>query len=376
MKLKALIEKRNALIDELAALSDKAIAETRAFTEDEQKEFSEKRAEIDSLGKTIDALQEERAAKIDNPEPKDATETRSEEEIFDDFIKGKELRANEMKASENGSIIPQKLSDDIIRKVTELSGIYNLVSKVSYPGTYKQIKEKDKVTAGWTAELAEVTVSKADFETVDIGHHKLGALAKISLELINQSQVPVVSEATNQMVDSFTEKLEEAIIKGSGSGQPQGLSASTNNILQLKSKEVVTADELIDAQSKLKTVFDRGAKWIMHPMTLAAIRKLKDKQDRYLFNDDLTKEYAGYLLGKPVLVTDVIDELKTANADKTVILYGDFGKAYKVNNHPNMFTQVLREAYISQGAIGVIGFLFADGKIVDEQAFVNVKSQA
>lgn len=374
-ELKSLIEKRNALIDAVEALSNKAIEETRAFTAEEQTEIDEKRAEIDALANTIDTLMAERAAKINDPEePK--SETRSAEDIVEDYIRGKELRANEIKTGENGAIIPQKLSEDIIRKVKERSGLYDMVAKVTYPGVYKQIQETDNMTAAWTDELATVLASKPGFKTVDIGHEKLGALAKVSLEMVNQAHVPILPEINNQITEAFADALEKAMIYGTGSKQPQGLGLSTTNTVKLAAKTAITADELIKVQGKLRSVFGKTAKWVMNSSTLTAVRLLKDNQGRYLFTEDLTKEYSGYILGKPVLLSDEMAELGGSTADKTVILYGDFNKAYKVNNHPSMFIQVLREKYIDEGALGVIGFLFADGKIVNEQAYVNVKTPA
>ena len=178
---------------------------------------------------------------------------------MDAFIKGGEIRAGEMSTTENGNIIPSKLSDDIVRKLKETSSIYNDVSKVAYTGVYKQIVENGKVAAGWTDELAAVTSSKSTFNVVDIGHHKLGALVKLSLEIVNQSHVSVVPEVQAQMERSFAEKIEEGIIKGTGVKQPEGL-IKKGVAANLASKTAITADEIVGVFHKLKAQYLRNAK--------------------------------------------------------------------------------------------------------------------
>ena len=45
--LKALTEKRNTLVDEMEALTNKALEETRAMTEEEVRDFDAKKAEVE-----------------------------------------------------------------------------------------------------------------------------------------------------------------------------------------------------------------------------------------------------------------------------------------------------------------------------------------
>ena len=67
--LKSLTEKRNALLDEMDAIVNKAETETRAFTDNEQKDYDAKALEISNLDKTIKSVNESRDidGKIDIP---------------------------------------------------------------------------------------------------------------------------------------------------------------------------------------------------------------------------------------------------------------------------------------------------------------------
>ena len=101
MNLKALIEKRNAIVDEINKMFETAEKEVRALTDDEQKTFDEKTAELKALDKTIegakdmrsmgalDAPQEERKA-VEKEEKVEDVEARAFEQLI------RENRAGEM----------------------------------------------------------------------------------------------------------------------------------------------------------------------------------------------------------------------------------------------------------------------------------------
>lgn len=371
--LKSLLEQRNDKVTELEKIVNAAKGETRAMTADEQGKFDALEAEITSIDATIE--KEERARKIFNKKPGDQTpDEKRAEAAFDAFLRGDMTALRETRAASgaqdtliNENIIPSEFSNDIIRKVTELSGIYSAVNKVNSTGVYKQIVEDNKIKAGWTAELAEVTKSTGDFKILEISHHKLGSLVKLSYEIINQATFPIVGEVTSQMVDAFTQKIEEAVIKGTGSGQPTGL-MSGGTAFDLASATAVTTDEIVKIYHTLKAPYLAKAEWLINRNTLCAVRLLKDKNDRYLFHEaEMTSGYYGYILGKPVLLSEFMPDYQ--------FMFGDFNRAYKANANPQMTIQILNELYSTQGAKGVLGFVYLDGRPVNDEAYVVAKKK-
>ena len=368
--LPVLVEQRNLLVEEMESLFNKASEETRGFTEEESKRYETLKSEIANIDKTLKAEEEVRT--LEKKEEK-KEEKRSASDIFSDFIKGETRATGEMTTTSNGNIIPTELSNDVIRKVNELSGIFSKVRKINSTGKYQQIVEKDKVAAGWTNELTEVTKASGDYEVVEIGHHKLGALTKVSLELINQANFNITNEIVNQISQSFAEKVEEAIIKGDGNKKPTGLVSGGVNVA-LAAKTAITADELIDIYHSIKAPYIPNASWIMSRDTLSKIRKLKGADEQYIFQADMTKEYVGYILGKPVLISEFMDNL--GEVSKVPVMFGDFEKAYAVNVNPQQTIQILNEVYATQGAKGVLGFLFIDGKPINSECYAVAKTPA
>ena len=375
MGLKELNERKGALLAEMRGIIDGAKAEKRAMSAEENTRIEEITAEVSNIGRSIE--NEERAQSLIGAEEKQeenagAPEKRAARDIVADMVRhpGKEVRSGENTVSSVGSIVPSEFSADIIKKVTELCGIMGLISVVNSKGIYKQIVQNDsyKITAGWVDEAAEISASTAKFTTLDIGHHKLAALVKMSLELINQNDFDVVGEFETQMVQDFALKAEAGIIKGDGSGKPYGL--TTSGTAYTLSAAALTSDDIIKIFHTLKAPYHPNSHWIMSNDTLCKVRLLKDGQGQYIFHQgEFTNGFVGTILGRPVLISECMDNIADT---KVPILYGDYGRAYKANLNPDMTLQILMEKYAEIGCRGILGILWLDGRPVNPEAYVKV----
>ncbi|MBQ5334039.1 MAG: phage major capsid protein [Oscillospiraceae bacterium] len=378
--MKELIEKRGSILGRMRELLDGIKNEKRAFSEEEQKEYAQAEKELAAIDVTLKAEKRAQAAMMaeseEGAEEDTEGEKRASAEVVSDFIRGAELRADEMTVSGTGSIVPSDFSQDIIHDTFALSGVLNMVSVVNSKGTYKQIvsDKANMISAGWTDEIAEITASDAKFTTIEIGHHKLTALSKLSLELINQNQFDIAAEVMRQTERDFAIKAETAIISGDGAGKPFGL-VTSGTPYALASASAITADEIVKVYHALKSPFHQNAVWIMSNDTLCAVRLLTDGSGRYIFhqNENLTSGYAGYILGKPVVVSDAMENL---GSSAKPILFGDFGRAYKVNINPDVSMQILNEKYADFGMKGVLSIMWLDGKPVNPEAYVTVSCPA
>lgn len=373
-RLKKYLEKKADLKEKMNAIISSAEDETRAFTDEEKTQLSAYEKEMQGINDTVSAI--ERNAELNKEEKRgvENSDKRTGRAIVNAYIRGEELRTNEMSVSSTGSIIPVDFSTEIIKSVKELSGIYNDISIVSAKGIYKQIKRDTyQITAGWTAELAAVTNSQASFDTIDIGHHKLGALAIISDEALAETEFDLAGEVMTQMAEDFALKLETAIIAGTGSGQPYGLTTA-GTAFTLAATNAITADEVVKIYHALKSPYMLGAEWLMNRKTLCDIRLLKDSDSQYLFHaSDMQNGYAGTILGKPVRISEAMEDI---GAGKKPILFGDFRRGYKGNQSPEMKMQQLNEHYATIGAKGLLGFVYFDGRPVNSEAYITVSNAA
>lgn len=363
--LKALTEKRNALIEEMEALTNKALEETRAMTEEEVRDFDAKKAEVEAIDRTIAAAETEmqkREMKVEE-RTEEQTDEEAEERAFEAYVRGiatGETRA--LSAGENGDIIPTRIANRIIEEVKVLSPILTLAD-VYYTGgnlvfpVYKETTDKS-ISAAYVAEFTELTENTGTFDTVELKGFIAGVLAKVSKSLIRNTDFDINGFVIRKVAEAISIFLNKELIVGT-SGKMEGIVSTTNTV---EGGAELTADGLIDLQVKIPEVYQRNAVFIMHPKTWAQVRKLKDSNKQYLVGGLSTlEEGKGYqLLGKRVL----LDENMPVTGK--VVIYGDMkGLAVKFANRLEM--TILREKYATQYAVGACAYVEADSKIVNHQ---------
>ena len=369
--LKSLTEKRNALLDEMDAIVNKAETETRAFTDDEQKDYDAKALEISNLDKTIKSVNESRDidGKIDIPQ-----ETRTAEEIetraFENYLRGVETRNDtNLTRTDNGAVVPSSIANKIIDKVVEICPIYQLANKYNVGGTLSipyYDESTQAITMAYAAEFTELESTSGKFTSIQLTGYLAGALTKISKSLINNSQFDIVSYVIDATARSIAKWIEKELLKGT-SEKVEGLSG-VKQIVTTASATAITADELIDLQESIPDVYQGAAIWIMSKATRTAIRKLKDADGDYLLNRDATAAWGYTLFGKPVYVSDNMDNI---GAGKTTVYYGDMsGLAVKLSEDLNI--EVLREKFATQHAVGVVSWIEIDSKVEDAQKIAKL----
>lgn len=371
MKLKALIEKRNAKIEEMQGLIKVAETETRAFTTEESQKWDALGQEVRDLDTTIKAMQEAM-----NLEKRDFKEDESKEDTevrdFAGAIRGEvEARANLTK-TDNGVVIPQTIANKIITKVKDicpilsLATVYNVKGKLVVP-VWGDGDASENITCAYATEFTDLTSKSGKFTSVELTGYLAGALTKVSKSLVNNSDFDLVAFVIGEMAKAIAEFLEKELIQGT-SGKMTGILSATQEV-ETASATAIVADELIELQDTIPDVYQANACWIMKKATRTALRKLKNQDGEYLLNKDLTTPFGYSLLGKPVYVSDSMPAISTGNK---VIAYGDMsGLTVKVSEQVEL--QVLQEVFAAQHALGVVGWVEADSKITEVQKIAVLK---
>lgn len=380
--LKSLIEQRNDKVTEMQSIVEAAKQETRAMSVEETAKFDTLEKEIAAIDTTIKA--EERArmlelSKIDDK--KEETRAELEERAFENYVRGivVEDRAGEVNLTkaDNGAVIPTSIANKIITAVKDicpifkLATVYNVKGSLVIPVWGKGGAGADQdITCAYGAEFTDLTANAGKFTSVTLTGYLAGALTLVSKSVINNSNFDIVSFVINEMAKKIAEFIEKELLIGT-TNKMTGVTSGTTT-LETAAATAITADELIKLQMKVKQVYQANAVWIMAPSTFEAIRLLKDGEERYLLNPDVTNEFGWKLLGKPVYVSDNMAAI--AGSAKTIV-YGDMsGLTVKISEQVEI--QVLTEKYATQHAIGVVAWLEADSKITDNQKFAVLIQKA
>ena len=383
--VKAKSEEMNDLITRAESIVNTAEVEKRELTDAEAQELAEIRDNVkaikDYLGIDKDLDEAMEAAKEDGRACGD--EKRSIQGNVEDVNEAMELRAfenyvrgvvtnerdGELKPANNGAIIPTTIARKIVELVYDICPIldksekYNVKGKLEIP--YYPADSSTQITVAFATEFTDLASSTGNFTTIELSGYLAGALTKISKSLINNVEFDVVGFIVKRMAYDIARFLEANLL-GKGSGSVVGLGGATN-VTTVTS--AITADDVITMQGTIKDIYQANAMWIMSPATRDALRLLKDDVGRYLLNDDISAPFGKTLLGKPVYVSDNMDDIASGN---TVIYYGDMsGLATKFSEE--MHVEVLRELYAAQHAVGVVGWVEFDAKIQDQQKIAVMK---
>lgn len=367
MNLKALIEKRNALVEEINTMFETAEKEVRALNEEEQTAFESKTAELKALDKTIEGAKDVRslgAMDVPTEERKAVEKEEKVEDVearaFEQLIR--ENRTGEMAKSDNGAVIPTTIANRILDKVKQIAPLYNLATKFNVKGKLDFPVASKQITTAYATEFTALTSSNVGFTKRTLDGFLVGALSKVSVSLINNAQFDIVNYVVNKVAESIALFLEKEIINGAGSTAMTGVLTDTLVKAVDTVADTPTADEFIATQVAVPQQYQAGAMWLVSNATLLAMRQMKDENGRYFLQNDLSNGFGYTFLGKPVMVSDQMVD--------TNVVYGDFS-GYFINIHENASIKVLNEKYADEHAVGVVAWLEVDGKVMEEGKLVK-----
>ena len=375
---KKLIEKRNALVEEMNTLVKVADEETRALNEEETTKFEELRAEVANIDNTLKLANEERKLmsegsddnKGENVDEKE--KAMAEERAFANFLRSGETTFSDVETrsevnlskGDNGVVIPTTIADRIIATVKRVAPIIQFSDFYDVKGDLVFIVEDEstsKTTCAYVGEFQELESTTNKFKSVVLKGNVVGVLTKVSKSLINNVGFDVVNYVITKIAESIITFLDNEML--TGSTKIQGLLQAKQQVTA-GAASAITADDLINLQLTIPQKFRSNGVFIMNPDTFKACSKLKNAQGEYLLNKDLTNGFGYTLLGRPVFESDNMQKIGTK---AKVAVFADLkGYATKLSGDSAEIT-VLQERFATQYAVGVAGYIEIDGKIVDEQ---------
>lgn len=318
--------------------------------------------------------------------PEESVEQR-EERQFRDFLLG---RIEQMRSGDpvpqnfdiggNGALLPTTIAQRLIEYVTEICSIlqdgdtFHVKGNIDIP-TYGDAEDENgnthNITVAYAEDFQELTADAGAFGSVSLGGYLVGALTLVGKRLINNAGIDVVEIVLRKMAEQIVIFIEGECLNGTGSTNSHCTGAlSTTNHMNAGSTTAISADNLIDLQAMVPTVYQEHAVWTMHPKTYAKIKKLKNAAGEYLLQPagGISTGFPYLLLGKPVQLSENMPEIASAAA---AVLYGDY-KGLAINFREDISIEVLREKYATQHALGIVAWFEMDSKVEDPRKLATL----
>jgi len=163
---------------------------------------------------------------------------------------------------------------------------------------------------------------------VSMGAFKYAATLQVSRELVEDSGINLLDFIARQAGVAMGTAVNAALTTGTGTTRPKGIVvASTLGVTGGTGVAgVPTADNILDLVYSVDSPYRRrGGAFQMRGTTLAAIRKIKDTTNQYIWQPSLQMGQPDLLAGYPVYENP--DMAATGTAAKSVI-FGDFSSYY------------------------------------------------
>ena len=385
MSLKALVEKRNALLDEAKMILDKVETEVRALTTEEDSEYESKIREVEQINATIKKL-EERAVEETTEEVVDPTveEERNMEKMdikeleiraLDQLMRrrtGEELRA--IKTGPNGQVIPTHLYPEVIKKLEEVAPLFSMIPKLTPEAGIIEIPRETGIgTAGFVGEMTNLDINDFTMDKVKLEQRRCGSAMEISQHIINDAGIDVVSYAKDILYRRLGYALDRNIIVGNKATQFEGLASAPETCeVEIGNNGVVAIEDFINLLNSLHPSRQAGAVWVMSRELFNALSLLKDGSGNfYLLRQQnvVTGQPEYRLLNLPIYISDAIEGDFTSSEKKVCYLV-NFAEAYKGMIKKDMeIKQISGDTVQSlRGSHLLTLDIYADVKIVQPEA--------
>lgn len=285
-----------------------------------------------------------------------------------------EFRSQSTSATAGGYTVPTELAAEIDKTLKMWGPMYDeAICTVINTSSGNAIDFPTVDDTGVAVAKHTEGVAMTDDGGVDatFGKMTLNAFAydsewiQISMELLQDSAVNIEQFIGGLVGERLARRVNTELTTGDGNGDPNGIVTASALGKESTSGTAITADELIDLFHSVDPAYRMSpkARFMFNDATLAAIRKLKDGSNNYLWQmGDVRVGAPGTLLGQPYSVNQAMDSI---GVGKKAVLFGDFGKYY-VRKVGAPIIGVRRETYWPN--IGLAGVVRLDGDLIQTGA--------
>lgn len=232
--------------------------------------------------------------------------------------------------SDIGALVPPITLNKIVEKVEAYGMILPLVTKTAYKTGMNIPVASVKPTASWVAEGAGSDKQNLPLDaSITFGHFKLRVAVSVSLETENMALSAFESRLVSSISEAMAKAIEQAILTGTGSGQPTGILHDADKGESIKVK-AIDYKTLVSAEAALPMEYENGAVWVMSKKTFMEFVAMTDTAGQPIArtNYGIGGSPERTLLGRKVVLTNYLpsyaDTLKTTDVFALLYDFSDY----------------------------------------------------
>lgn len=207
-------------------------------------------------------------------------------------------------AADGGNLFPTEFVSEIVKALSNPHRARSLVTvKTMRRNTLTAPRRATTVKLYWTAEKTQKTTTTATWDQVTLTARKCAAIIYATDELIEDSdQIDVVQEIISQFADAVGNEEDRVIMVGNGTTEPTGINTArvAGTIASVAAGANFDFDDIYNLIYSLAAKYRPGASFLIHPNAALVLRKVKDNNGRYIWQDNPTAGMPASLGGYPV----------------------------------------------------------------------------
>ena len=284
--------------------------------------------------------------------------------------------------AEGGYTVPTYVADRWIDALKAYGGIRE-VSTILSTGYGNEINYP---TSDGTSEEGEILAENAQaseldpsFGMVALNTFKYSSKSvAVPIELLTDAAFNMEAFIDERLITRLGRITNKHFTVGTGNKEPMGIVTAAEQGKITTSSEL-NYDDLIDIQHSVDYAYRESSAcaFMMHDLTVAAVRKIKDQYGRPIFVPGYQYEGVGTMANR-LLGTRVVtnDNMAPIGADAKCILFGDFSRYIVRDVREMMMLRMTDSYYARRGQVGFLIMSRHGGNYVDAGGAVKYLQMA
>jgi len=283
------------------------------------------------------------------------------------------------KTTDVGSVIPTTVLEKIVEKLESTGMILPLVTRTSYKGGLAIPTSSVKPVATWVSEGEGSEKQSKPTGRIVFSYYKLRCAVSVSFETSVVTLGVFENTLINNIAEAMTKALEQAIISGTGEGQPKGILAETapeGQNIDIPADAYVDYETLINAEAALPLAYENDAVWCMTKKTFMKFVGMTDQNGQPIarVNYGIAGRPERTLLGRTVVLNDYMTSIGATIEKDTVVAFLFNFKDYVLNTNYNITIKRYEDNETDDQVTKAL--MLVDGKVVDKNSLVTITKKA
>ena len=244
---------------------------------------------------------------------------------------------------EGGFLVPPEYSNRIIERANNVAPVIEQCDRLTLSGssvTINGLSDADRnsatyrhggVVVYWVEEGSQITRSSLKFRKITLKPHKMAALSFVTSEMLT-GVANFGSRLISMQGSAIADELLEAVMFGTGAGQPTGAFTGTTVCVEVAAEDgqaadTVVAENVINMNSVIADGSQARGMWLYNGEVLPQLETMAIAVGTggipvYMPPNGLSEREYGILKGRPAYRTDHCEAL----GDAGDIVFGDFSQ--------------------------------------------------